>query len=241
MIMDMITPIINKNIPLQNIKACLFDFDGVIVDSEKLHTDIKNKILDELGIIDTKNVVMKFQGRPDIDFFNYVFQELLPKKIGGTRENTVKSMLLLKYDLYDKYSDNVELIDGINEMLACSKKQFDHTVIVTSSIIKDVKKVTDKYFNSETFDYIVSCEDTERHKPFPDPYNRAVFLCGLRPEQCLVIEDSPTGVLAAKVAGCFVAGITNTFPQGALIEAKADIVFDRYEQLQYLLNTSRCS
>ena len=123
----------------------------------------------------------------------------------------------------------------------CSKKQFDHTVIVTSSILKDVKKVTDKYFNSETFDYIVSCEDTERHKPFPDPYNRAVFLCGLRPEQCLVIEDSPTGVLAAKAAGCIVAGITNTFSQGALIEAKADIVFDRYEQLQHLLNTSRCS
>lgn len=237
----MITPIVNKSISLHSIKACLFDFDGVIVDSENLHTHIKQKTLDVLGISYPKDIVIKFQGRPDIDFFNYVFEELLTKKTGETLEISVNEMLLLKYEMYGQHSDHVELIEGINEMLACSKKQFDHTVIVTSSIIKDVKKVTNKYFNTETFDYIVSCEDTRRHKPFPDPYSKAILLCGLRPEQCLVIEDSPNGVLAGKAAGCIVAGITNTFSQASLIAANADIVFDSYEQLMHLLQTSRAS
>jgi|TARA_B110000967_G_C18888883_1_gene565948 beta-phosphoglucomutase len=241
MVMDMMTPIVKKNVLLQGIKACLFDFDGVIVDSEQLHTDIKQKTLDVLGITYPENVVINFQGRPDIDFFNYVNQELLSDQKSQQKKYSVRAMLLLKYDLYRKNNDNLELIDGIKEMLAHSKKKFDHTVIVTSSIINDVKKITDKHFHSETFDYIVSCEDTQRHKPFSDPYEKGVFLCGLRPEQCLVIEDTPNGILAAKAAGCMVAAITNTFSKRLLIEANADIVFDRYEQLLHLLNTSHRS
>ena len=62
-----------------------------------------------------------------------------------------------------------------------------------------------------------------------------MVLSGLKPEQCLVIEDSPKGVRAGKSAGCTVAAITTTFSQATLEAAEADIIVDNYQQLLSLL------
>jgi len=221
----------NGHFSLKGINACLFDFDGVIVDSETLHSNMKYKSLDKLGISYPENICIDFQGRPDIDFFNYVSAELAP-----TFPMTAQQILALKYDLYREHIHTLTLIDGIQDLLAFTKQQFDYTNIVTSSILMDVQRITDKFFNSETFDYIVSCEDTARHKPHPDPYQKAMALCGLKPAQCLVIEDSPNGVRAGKSAGCTVVAITTTFSKTVLQEAQADIIVADYRQLLDIFN-----
>ena len=223
---DKMTQAKNERFSLKGIKACLFDFDGVIVDYETLHSNMKYKSLDVVGIAYPENLCIEFQGRPDMDFFNYVSAELAP-----TLAMSAQQILALKYDLYREHIHNLTLIDGIQDMLAFTKQQFDYTNIVTSSVLIDVEQIIEKFFDRETFDYIVACEDTTRHKPHPDPYQKAMALCGLQPEQCLVIEDSPNGVRAGKSAGCTVVGITTTFSHSVLQEAQADIIVTDYQQL----------
>ncbi|MEH6444332.1 MAG: HAD family phosphatase [Oceanospirillaceae bacterium] len=228
---EKVTELEKNSFLLKQIKACLFDFDGVIVDSEILHAEMKQKALDNLGVAYSKDIFAEFQGRPDLDFFNYVVAELAP-----THAMSAKQMLAIKYQLYREHIDQLTLINGIQEVLNFSKQQCDYTAIVTSSVLIDVRHIIDNFFTSDTFDYIVSCEDTVRHKPHPDPYNKAIALCGLKPAQCLVIEDSPSGVRAAKKAGCVVVAITTTFSSAILEDAQADIIVRDYRQLLNILN-----
>ena len=83
---DKVTQAKNDQVPLQNISACLLDFDGVIVDSETLHSNMKYKVLDVLGITYPENICVEFQGRPDMGFFNYVSEKLAPNFAMTARE-----------------------------------------------------------------------------------------------------------------------------------------------------------
>ena len=72
------------------------------------------------------------------------------------------------------------------------------------------------------FDSLVCGNDVSRKKPFPDIYLEAAKRLGVAPEQCLVIEDAPEGVVAAKAAGCRCVGLSTTFAASKLLEAGAD-------------------
>jgi mannitol-1-/sugar-/sorbitol-6-phosphatase len=66
---------------------------------------------------------------------------------------------------------------------------------------------------------IISADDVERGKPDPEPYRRGAGLIGLRPEDCVVVEDAPSGVGAGKAAGCRVLGVLGTHSGAELHEA----------------------
>jgi HAD superfamily hydrolase (TIGR01509 family) len=76
----------------------------------------------------------------------------------------------------------------------------------------------------ELFDAIVTGEDIARKKPAPDVFMLAARRMGLRPDECLVIEDAVAGVQAAKSAGCKCLGLTGSFSEGDLLNAGADWV-----------------
>ncbi len=215
---------------LNNIDACLFDFDGVIVDSEALHAKMKKKTLDEMGISYPENIFIDFQGRPDIDFFNFIAQEFSSKITLSAQE-----LLQIKYRLYRDNLDQLQLIEGANEMVDFANKQFSHTAIVTSSVAQDVQHIISTHFREGAFDQVVSFEDTLLHKPYPDPYIKGAALCGVDTHRCLVIEDSPSGIRAAKSAGCIAVGITTTFSREVLQNVDADLIVGHYEELRNYL------
>jgi sugar-phosphatase len=76
---------------------------------------------------------------------------------------------------------------------------------------------------------IISGDDVERGKPDPEPYRRGAELLGFRPEECVVVEDAPSGVAAGKAAGCRVLGVLGTHSSEELIEA--DWVVESLEEL----------
>jgi DNA helicase-2/ATP-dependent DNA helicase PcrA len=98
--------------------------------------------------------------------------------------------------------NGVELKPGIHELLTFLKEHGIKTSIATSSPLDRTKKYLSKVGLVDEFDELVSGHMVEHGKPEPDIYLYAASNLGLKPEECLVLEDSPTGILAAYRAGC---------------------------------------
>ena len=212
------------------IKACFFDFDGVIIDSEAMHNEIKCSILDRFAMIYQMQVVIDYQGRSSADFYRHVAGQLVDAN-GDSPPLNVEQMMYCHKSEFLKKRKLLQLIKGVEQVIAWSKTHCAKTLIVSSSRVEDIRFIIDQYFASTTFDDMVTYEDTKRHKPSPEPYQVAISKCGYKAEQCLVIEDSPSGVQAAKRAGCFVVAITTTFSAKILVAVHADLVVASYDEL----------
>ncbi len=177
---------------MTKINTVLFDFDGTIMD--------------------TNNVILKswqhtfrtFEGkeRPEkeiIETFGeplYVTMEKVLPQIPA--EEGVKV-----YRSYN-YENFVELIDvfpGILELLKELKNQGYKTGIVTSRLWYSTEIGLNKYDMQQYFDAIVTCDDTDKHKPDPEPVNIALGRLGSKPEEAIMIGDSMFDIICAKNAG----------------------------------------
>src|SRR5690606_18407119 len=87
------------------------------------------------------------------------------------------------------------------------------------------------------FEAVVTAEDITHPKPHPEPYLVTAAHLGVKPEACLVVEDSVHGVRAGLAAGCRVVGITTSFDAGRLQEAGAHHVVDSFAQLTRKLSS----
>lgn len=86
-------------------------------------------------------------------------------------------------------------------------------------------------------DEVVTIEDVERGKPAPDPFLEAARRLGVAPEECLVCEDAPSGVAAAKAAGCAVLAVTTTTPASEL--TGADLVVEALDGVSFVVEDGR--
>jgi beta-phosphoglucomutase len=87
-------------------EACIFDFDGVIIDSEPLHAEAKRITLDQFKIVYPPQLFVDFKGRSDKDFFNFVADQLA----GGVA--TAQEMDAVKRQAYSQLFEQVPLVDG---------------------------------------------------------------------------------------------------------------------------------
>jgi beta-phosphoglucomutase len=218
--------VFNNTAPLsEKYTGCLFDFDGVIVDSEPVHAEAKKITLDHFGIDYPESIFSDFKGRPDSVFFEYISEELSASKFLPGKLHAFKS------EVYLELFNNVKLIDGIIPFLELSKFKFNTLGMATSATIHDLNLLLNKYNLSKYFSFIVTGDDTIKHKPYPEPFIKALALSGRSSSEIFIIEDSPNGIIAGKAAGCFVVGITTSFSKEILFTSGADIIVDDYMEL----------
>ncbi len=180
-----------------SIKGVLFDMDGVILDTEKLYIRFWLEAAELLGYPMTFEMSLGMRS-----LSSEAGERKLKSYLGedadyfAVREKRIQIM--------DKYIEEhgVELKAGIYELLAFLKEQGIKTSIATSSPLERTKKYLTQVGLIDEFDAIVSGHMVEHGKPEPDIYLFAASNLGLKPEECLVLEDSPTGILAAYRAGC---------------------------------------
>jgi HAD superfamily hydrolase (TIGR01509 family) len=179
-------------IDLSRFSAIVFDFDGVIADSESLQCRAWNRLAVELGVdrtVDPGYIV----GRLDRD----IGPELFPH-------------VDAKWCLDRKYEHEMALINaGELQAIAHIDRLLDrviqtHKIAICSSSERDViEDRLDRLGLRKYFNLIVGRYEVTRHKPLPDPYLKAIELLGEPTEKICVIEDSPTGVMAARAANLF--------------------------------------
>ena len=213
-------------------KIIIFDFDGVILDSENSHFIAFNEGLKKLNInISEDEYYSKYISLDDRGVITNVVND---KNISVTNEQ-IDMIIKNKNDYFEsRLIDNSKLFPGVEELIIQLSKNFVLSIgsgANRSEIIKTLK-------NNNIYDYfeiIVSADEVNNPKPNPETYNRVLdnINTDFNINEIIVIEDSPGGIEAAKSAGLKCIAITNTFDNKEL--GKADIIVSNYEDiLKYL-------
>jgi beta-phosphoglucomutase len=222
------------------IEAVIFDFDGVIADSEELHFRAFNAVLAAYGIrLDKKVYWNKYLGFTDKDAYEHINidYEL------GFDEKKIDAMIDEKAVVFDDLVDKEGvIINGVFDFLKTLEEEGADTAVCSGAILSDIESVfratlkrtgldIAKYFRT-----IVTADDVTKGKPSPEGYlltlKKLNKITGkhLIPQQIIAVEDSHWGIEAAKNAGFKVLAVTNSYDKSEL-EAVADIVVDTLKGL----------
>lgn len=185
-------------------KAVIFDMDGVIIDSEPVYNGIHEKMLRDFGVKEILDVPEDYTGMTNSAVFKIVREKYNLKQ---TVEEISAYQLKVILEEFSRLED--EPIDGIRDLLAFLKEQQIKTAIASSSARKLIETVVKKFNLMAFFDVIVSGEEVPAGKPAPDVFLEAARQLHVSPEDCLVIEDSKNGTIAAKEAGMSCIGFKN--------------------------------
>lgn len=181
----------------KKVKGVLFDMDGIIIDTERLYTRFWMEAANSLGI------PMKLEHALGIRATNHADAEAKLKTWFGP-ETSHKAIRDRRIEMMEAYieENGVELKPGIYELMEYLKAHGIKTAIATSSPVDRVEKHLAGKNLYEKFDEIVTAYMVKKGKPEPDIYILAAEKLGLKPEECIALEDSPSGITSAYRAGC---------------------------------------
>lgn len=181
----------------KKIKGVLFDMDGVVLDTEKLYTRFWQEAANSLGYPMTREHALGMRSLSrevgERQLKTYLGEDVDYKEVRDKRIEMMNAFI---------EENGVEIKSGIHELLDFLKEKKIKTSIATSSPLDRTKKYLSQVGLVDKFDALVSGHMVEHGKPAPDIYLYAAENLGLKPEECMVLEDSPTGILAAFRAGC---------------------------------------
>ena len=211
------------------IQAIVFDFDGVLADSEPCHLAALTEVLASVGVpLDPADYFARYLGLDDAGVFRTVAHErgldLDTRAIAALIEQ--KSVL---FD--DMVAHGNVLFPGARECIERLSASFP-LAIASGALRHEIEGILAGAGLSRHFKFIVASGETPNSKPYPDPYRRAAQLHGLAPSACVAIEDSRWGIESAKGAGLRCVGITHTYPAAELpgadrvVESLADFTED---------------
>lgn len=185
-------------------KAVIWDMDGVIIDSEPLHFEIDIQTMNYLGAQITKEQLERFVGMTNPEMWTIIKGEY---GIAQTVIEIIEHQLSAKIHALSEM--DIMPIDGVKELILDLKSRNIPMGIASSSPRLFIEEVLEKFQIREYFDCIVSGEEVKQGKPAPDVYLEAAQLLGVKPHECIVIEDSRNGIKAAKAARMKCIGYVN--------------------------------
>ena len=178
---------------LQDYTAILFDCDGTLADTMPAHYRAWLHVTKHHGILFDEDRFYALGGRPTRDILATLANEA-SIEIDLDHASEMKESAFL---------EQMEYVKAIDPVIAALRRAHGHVpVAVVTGGYRDVcEKILLQIGIREFFDCIVASEDTNRHKPHPDPFLEAARRLGVAPEGCLVWEDSDLGIEAARQAG----------------------------------------
>jgi HAD superfamily hydrolase (TIGR01509 family) len=209
------------------IKAFIFDLDGVIIDSEPLHYEADRIVFREYGVELADGELDVYVG---IDARRMVTELRDKYRIKTSLDDLLTKLQCVKLDLLKTWK--FDAIDGIKDLISDLINNNIAIALASSSPMKFIQLAIEKIGISEYFDIIVSGEHVDKSKPEPDIFLRAASLLKVKPSDCLVLEDSVNGVIAAKKAGMKCIAFLNP-NSGNQDLSKADKVVTTLKRLEY--------
>ncbi len=213
---------------MKKIKGIVFDMDGVLVDSEPLHIDAWNEAFAEFDLHFETEWFHQWIGVSDRNFTTKIIEQYdIP-----TQADT---LLQTKRQIFeDKIAKGVPPHTGVREGLPLLHR-FDKAVATSSNrsgAMISLKGAGLFHF----FKDVITADDVLNHKPNPDCYLKAAQSLGFLPSACIGIEDSVSGIKAAKSASLFVIGVATSLPAHYLTDA--DLVLENTEEaIKWILKT----
>ena len=200
--------------------AIVFDFDGVLIDSEPIHLASYQEVLSSLGVTLTREeYYATLLGYSDEE----VFRRVGAQHGWALDAGQIDALIAQKSVIFDDaIASRSVLYPGATECVERLARVFP-LGIASGAFRHEIEMVLAGARLTQHFRFIVGAGDTVHSKPAPDPYLRAAELHGVAPAACVAIEDSRWGIESAKTAGMKCVGITNTYPASELASADAVI------------------
>lgn len=196
------------------IRGVLFDMDGVLVDSERFICEAAIRMFRENGVEAQEQDFVPFVGTGENRY------------IGGVAEKygiriPVEQMKSRTYAIYAEIvRGRLEPLAGVEDFIAqCKSKGLKIAVATSADKVKMETNLREIGLPESVFDATVNGLEVGRKKPDPEVFQKAAAKLGLRPEECLVVEDAVNGVAAGKAAGAKVLGLMTSFSAEELSQA----------------------
>lgn len=195
-------------------EAVLFDLDGTLVDSLSIWKDIDIAFLGKRGITSPEGLQKDLGGLSMYETGEYMKRRF-------SLSETVEEMMEEWNDMaYDAYRYSIGLKEGAEDFLCFLKDNAFPTGLATSNSRRLVEAAFEKNHLHNYIDIIISSDEVKRGKPAPDVYLECAKRLGVKPDKCLVFEDHPDGIQAAKNAGMMVVAVDDSFTAEEVPEKK---------------------
>jgi beta-phosphoglucomutase len=202
------------------ITAIVFDFDGVLADSEVLHLRAYQEVLTPRGIaLSRDEYFARYLGFDDEGVFRTLADD---RHVPLTRAD-IETLIAEKGQVFDALEKDTDVLyPGAARCVRALATEFP-LGIASGALRHEIEAVLVRSGLLGFFRFVVASGDTPASKPAPDPYRRAIELHRRLPNECLAIEDSRWGIASAKSAGLWCIGITHTYARSELMGADLTI------------------
>ena len=210
------------------IQTVIFDMDGVIVDTEPVHHYAYFKQFVELNIVVSEEIYTSFTGNSTRNTFQKL-KNLFP--IEAEVEDLIQRKRTIFNDAFDTKKD-LALLEGVEKLIQDLHANGMQLIVASSASKVTIDRVFKRFGLYQYFTHIVSGEDFPNSKPHPAIFEHAASLSIAPKENCIVIEDSTNGVIAAKAAGIFCIGYNSAH---SILQdlSKADFVINHFDELSF--------
>lgn len=193
--------------------ALLFDLDGTLLDSDPLHVAVFSDMLAPLGLaVDRAFYLDRIHGRLNVE----VFAELMPDADANEMDHAKEAEFRRRLA-----RTTIPPTPGLVAFLDRAAALGVPCAVVTNACRANADAMLAAIGLSDRFDPVLSSDDIQPGKPDPAPYLAGAAAHGVPAANCIAFEDSPSGLAAARAAGCTVVGLTSSLPADALIAAGA--------------------
>ncbi len=212
------------------IQAIFFDFNGVIIDDERIHLKAYREVLLDENVPLTDEDYFASLGMDDAAFVRAAYARAGRPLI----DEMMNALIKREHELHREFITNdLPVPAGVVTFIKAAARHFE-LGIVSMAERSEIDHVLGLAGLDKVFSVVVSAEPGLKHKPAPDCYQHALELLNERrraagelpllPGECLAIEDAPPGIESARVTGMRTVGVTNTVPESHLRAAQADVV-----------------
>ncbi len=211
------------------IKAVIFDVDGLMIDTEKLHSEAHAVVIKKYG---------KEPEESEAGIVHIVGKSILENsEIIRRKYNINQTAQILEEEKGEAYlellkSKKIEQRVGLKNLIKLLKKNKIKMAIGSSGIRKGILLILHNLQEEDSFPVIISGQDVKQQKPNPDIYLEAAKKLGEKSQHCLVLEDSQSGVEAAKNAGMKVIAIPNKYTEHQDF-FKANLILNSLEDINW--------
>lgn len=210
------------------LKAVLFDMDGVIVNTEPMHQKAYERMFDDVNISVPKTMYATFTGLTTIE----VCRRLCKAHDLQLGPETLVDLKREHYKYLFETDTSLNLIEGALELIQNYHAHGLKLILASSASMGNIDQVFDRFDLHQYFMSKISGADLKVSKPHPEIFELAAYASGHKPQQCMVIEDSTNGVMAAKEAGIYCVAYNSPHtPKQEL--SLADIIINDYSDIHY--------
>ena len=210
------------------LKAVIFDMDGVIVNSEPLHHKAYFKMFEAFNLDVSNSLYESFTGKSTL---------AICKELCEIFDLNIKpeNLVLSKRKHFKKIFDKDIAFQMINGALDLIQNYFNNNltlVLASSASMTNINRIFKKFDLDKYFKAKISGADLKESKPNPEIFIRATNLSGFNKNECIVIEDSTNGVIAAKSAGIYCVGFNSANSKNQNYN-NANLVISNFNEIMF--------